>query len=288
MRRHAEYLIEVGCGDAVFRKALLLAFCRHHGGLFRLLRLRGCPCLSTSTKSTHSSRGRTSNTGCLPTHEGCSRGLRGSFSGQCARPARTHGRVAGRGAGREARGLVSLSTTCKADGSGLSVVDFVAENTIEIDHQKARITRMQKAWVSRQKHCTTWAKNQRVWMLTLTYAGTNRNWRPEHISRYLDGLRKWHYSRTGIKKFATSGWQSCKTRRHPLPRVCVAQLWPDPPKPDSAWKRRAHFKRPCGRMACQTGYVQHIPLPTLMKYASKGTSEGRFPWRSHQWCWWSR
>ena len=35
-------------------------------------------------------------------------------------------------------GLVSLSTTCK----GVSVVDFFTENTIEIDHQKTRLTRM--------------------------------------------------------------------------------------------------------------------------------------------------
>ena len=36
-------------------------------------------------------------------------------------------------------------------------------------------------------------------MQTLTYKGDNRQWRPEHISRYLDALRRWHYNRTGSK-----------------------------------------------------------------------------------------
>ncbi|PIG08627.1 hypothetical protein [Comamonas sp. 26] len=182
-------------------------------------------------------------------------------------------------AAREARGLVSLSTTCKADGSGLSVVDFMAENTIEIDHQKARITRMQKSvGISAKALHHLGEKNQRVWMLTLTYAGTNRNWRPEHISRYLDGLRKWHYSRTGIKKVRYVWVAELQKRGVIHYHVCV---WLNhgltPPKPDSAWKKKGAFQAPMWTHGMSNRVRATHPVAYLMKYASKGTSEGKFP-----------
>lgn len=182
-------------------------------------------------------------------------------------------------AAREARGLVSLSTTCKSGISGLSVVDFVAENTIEIDHQKARITRMQKSvGISAKALHNLGKKNQRVWMLTLTYRGTNRDWRAEHISRYLDGLRKWHYSRTGCKKVRYVWVAELQKRGVIHYHVCV---WLDngltPPKPDSAWKKKGAFQAPMWTHGMSNRVRATHPIAYLMKYASKGTSEGKFP-----------
>ena len=76
-----------------------------------------------------------------------------------------------------------------------------ADNCITIDPAQARVTRLRKGLgiAAKQLH-NMGARNQQIWMQTLTSAGTNKDWRPEHISRYLDALRKWHYARTGSKK----------------------------------------------------------------------------------------
>jgi len=182
-------------------------------------------------------------------------------------------------AAREARGLVSLSTTCKAGVSGLSVVDFMAENTIEIDHQKARITRMQKSvGISAKALHHLGKKNQRIWMLTLTYRGTNRDWRAEHISRYLDGLRKWHYSRTGCKKVRYVWVAELQDRGVIHYHVCV---WLNdgltPPKPDSAWKKNGQFQAPMWAHGWSNRMQATHPVAYIMKYATKGTSKGKFP-----------
>ncbi len=97
---------------------------------------------------------------------------------------------------RSASGLVSVSTTCR---SGSSVIDW-AQNCITIDPKQARVTRLRKGLgiAAKQLH-NLGPKHQQIWMQTLTYKGDNRDWKPEHISRYLDALRKWHYARTGSK-----------------------------------------------------------------------------------------
>ena len=182
-------------------------------------------------------------------------------------------------AAREARGLVSLSTTCKSGISGLSAVDFMAENSIEIDHRKARITRMQKSvGISAKALHHLGKKNQSVWMLTLTYEGDNRNWRPEHISRFLDGLRKWHYSRTGDKKVRYVWVAELQKRGVIHYHVCV---WLNdsltPPKPDRSWKKSGSFQAPMWGHGMSNRVKATHPVAYLMKYASKGTSEGKFP-----------
>lgn len=181
-------------------------------------------------------------------------------------------------AAREARGLVSLSTSCREKNSGLSVADFMAE-TIEIDHQKARITRMQKSvGVSAKALHHLGAKNQRIWMLTLTYRGTNRDWRPHHISRYMDALRKWHYSRTGSKKVRYVWVAELQKRGVIHYHVCV---WLDngltPPKPDSCWRMKGETQWPMWDHGMSNRVRAKHPVAYLMKYASKGTSEGKFP-----------
>ncbi|MFC4922564.1 MULTISPECIES: rolling circle replication-associated protein [Delftia] len=181
--------------------------------------------------------------------------------------------------GEKARsaGLVSLSTTCK----GVSVVDFFTENTIEIDNQKTRLTRMRKALgVSAKCLHNQGPKNQRVWMLTLTYAGTNRDWRPEHISRFLDGLRKWHYSRTGEKKVRYA-WVAELQRRGVIHYHVV--VWLDagltPPKPDRAWRARGVWQAPMWGHGMSNRVEAYAPVAYLMKYATKDVSkiQGGFP-----------
>lgn len=181
-------------------------------------------------------------------------------------------------AAREARGLVSLSTSCRIGNSGSSIADFIAD-TIEIDHQRARITRMQKSvGISAKALHHLGKKNQRVWMLTLTYRGTNRDWRAHHISRYLDGLRKWHYSRTGCKKVRYVWVAELQKRGVIHYHVCV---WLNngltPPKPDSAWKKNGVFQAPMWTHGMSNRVRATHPVAYLMKYASKGTSEGKFP-----------
>lgn len=180
--------------------------------------------------------------------------------------------------GRGAAGLVSLSTSCREKNSGLSVADFMAES-IEIDHQKARITRMQKSvGVSAKALHHLGAKNQRIWMLTLTYRGTNRDWRPHHISRYMDSLRKWHYSRTGSKKVRYVWVAELQKRGVIHYHVCV---WLDngltPPKPDSCWRMKGAMQLPMWEHGMSNRVRAKHPVAYLMKYASKGTSEGKFP-----------
>ena len=171
----------------------------------------------------------------------------------------------------EASGLVSLSTTCR--------VEYFDENTIEIDRDKARITRMRKSvGISAKALHNLGSKKQNVYMLTLTYAGTNRDWRPEHISRFLDALRKWHYSRTGSKKVRYV-WVAELQKRGVIHYHCV--VWLDagltPPKPDQPWRNKGAWMAPMWLHGMSNRVKAFAPVAYLMKYASKGNSEGKFP-----------
>lgn len=179
-----------------------------------------------------------------------------------------------------AAGLVSLSTTCRGEDSSDLVVDFMAENSIEIDHQKARITRMRKSvGVAAKALHNLGSKGQRVWMQTLTYGGSNRNWRPEHISRYLDALRRWHYSRTGSKKVRYVWVAELQQRGVIHYHVC---LWLEhgltPPMPDRGWRLKGAMQAPMWPHGMSNRLEAHAPVAYLMKYASKDTSkDGKFP-----------
>ncbi len=178
---------------------------------------------------------------------------------------------------RSASGLVSVSTTCK---SGSVVVDW-ASNCISIDPDQARVTRLRKSLgiAAKQLH-NAGAKNQRIWMLTLTYAGTN-DWRPEHISRFLDALRKWHYSRTGSKTVRYA-WVAELQQRGVIHYHVI--VWLDgaltPPKPDRAWRHPKHgMQAPMWSHGMSNRLESTAPVAYLMKYASKVESKniGGFP-----------
>ena len=171
----------------------------------------------------------------------------------------------------EANGLVSLSTSCREE--------FFSENTIEIDREKARLTRMRKSvGISAKALHNLGSKKQNVFMLTLTYRGNNLDWKPHHISRFLDGLRKWHYSRTGCKKVRYVWVAELQKRGVIHYHVCV---WLEPgltpPKPDRPWRNKGVWMAPMWLHGMSNRIKAFAPVAYLMKYASKGTSEGRFP-----------
>lgn len=183
---------------------------------------------------------------------------------------------------RAAAGLVSVSTTCK---SGSTVIDW-AENVITIDPKQARVTRLRKGLgiAAKQLH-NLGSKSQQIWMQTLTYAGDNRAWRPEHISRFLDALRKWHYSRTGSKTVRYAWVAELQQRGVIHYHVIVwLQAGLTPPKPDTAWRRTdrrgaVHWEPPMWPHGMSNRMRSTAPVAYLMKYASKIESKnvGSFP-----------
>ncbi|MFT4243637.1 MAG: hypothetical protein QM569_15300 [Acidovorax sp.] len=183
---------------------------------------------------------------------------------------------------RSASGLVSVSTTCK---SGLAVVDW-AENTITIDRHASRCTRLRKSLgVSAKSLHNAGPLTQRIWMQTLTYAGDNGNWRPEHISRFLDALRKWHYACTGVKTVRYV-WVAELQQRGVIHYHVVIWLAGHltPPKPDRFWKTRdkrgfLHWHPPMWPHGMSNRLKAHAPVAYIMKYASKIESKnvGSFP-----------
>ena len=169
--------------------------------------------------------------------------------------------------------------------SGSALLDF-AENTILIDHKQARVTRLRKGLgiAAKQLH-NQGSKRQQIWMQTLTYRGDNRNWRPEHISRYLDALRKWHYARTGSKKVRYA-WVAELQQRGVIHYHVIVWLEGGltPPKGDMPWKSKdrkgiTQWHPPMWPHGMSNRIKSTAPVAYLMKYASKIESKnvGSFP-----------
>lgn len=184
--------------------------------------------------------------------------------------------------GRAAAGLVSVSTTCRGLPSSIAWAD----NCITIDPDQARVTRLRKGLgiAAKQLH-NLGARNQQIWMQTLTYAGTNKDWRPEHISRYLDALRKWHYARTGSKKVRYA-WVAELQKRGVIHYHVI--VWLDgglvPPKADQSWKGAkvnglVQWHSPMWPHGMSRRDKSTAPVAYLMKYASKVESKtvGSYP-----------
>lgn len=183
---------------------------------------------------------------------------------------------------RSASGLVSVSTTCK---SGSVLVDW-AQNCITIDPKQARVTRLRKGLgiAAKQLH-NLGPRNQQIWMQTLTYKGDNRNWSPEHISRYLDALRRWHYARTGSKT-TRYAWVAELQERGVIHYHVIVWLSAGlvPPKPDTPWRRtdkrgNVSHEAPMWPHGMSNRMKSTAPVAYLMKYASKIESKnvGSFP-----------
>ena len=162
----------------------------------------------------------------------------------------------------------------------------MAENSIQIDPAQARVTRLRKGLgiAAKQLHNQGRA-NQRIWMQTLTYAGDNSQWRPEHISRYLDALRRWHYAVTGSKKVRYA-WVAELQKRGVIHYHVI--VWLDghltPPKADRPWRSRSTlglpvWNAPMWPHGMSNRLESTAPVAYLMKYASKVESKnvGTFP-----------
>lgn len=202
-------------------------------------------------------------------------------------------------AARSAAGLVYVSTTCKSDagqvethfaGETYSGPDQVAlawtDNVITIDRAACRIKRLRKSLsvAARSLH-NAGSRKQRIWMQTLTYRGDNSAWRPEHISRYLDALRKWHYAKTGSKKVRYA-WVAELQKRGVIHYHVIVWLEQGltPPKGDKPWSSidkagLKHWHAPMWPHGMSNRVVSTSPVGYLMKYASKIESKdvGGFP-----------
>ncbi len=98
-------------------------------------------------------------------------------------------------------GLVSVSTTHTGlFFSSEPVLKILADHCIVIDPQESRVRRLRKGvgvaakWI----HNTSGAPGQKV-MVTLTYSGTNADWRPTHMTAYVTCVRNWYSRLTGDK-----------------------------------------------------------------------------------------
>lgn len=184
--------------------------------------------------------------------------------------------------GRAAPGLVSVSTTCTSKSTAVNW----AANCITLDPAQNRVTRLRKGLgiAAKQLH-NLGGLDQQIWMQTLTYAGTNANWRPEHISRYLDALRKWHYARTGSKTVRYA-WVAELQKRGVIHYHVI--VWLDagltPPKGDMPWrstdrKGLVQWHPPMWPHGMSRRDKSTAPVAYLMKYASKVESKnvGSYP-----------
>lgn len=81
---------------------------------------------------------------------------------------------------------------------GLDTVIWFAENAVQIDRQKSRVTRMRKGIgiAAKQLHNAAPVRSVKV-MVTLTYDGTNANWAPTHLTSYMTCVRNWYKRLTG-------------------------------------------------------------------------------------------
>lgn len=175
---------------------------------------------------------------------------------------------------RAARGLVSVSTTCRDVPTAI----FWSENCITVDREQARITRLRKAVGMGAKALhNAGGHGQTKWLVTLTYDTKNTGttghlyWKPEQISRFLDAMRKWHYKRTGSKKVRYA-WVAELQQRGAVHYHVVVWLAKGMtlPKPDKqGWWPHGMSNR---KEATQ-------PIGYLMKYVSKVSTKnvGGFP-----------
>lgn len=98
---------------------------------------------------------------------------------------------------REAAGLVSVSTSGFDGLQSLPTVIRMADQTIEIDPQQARITRLRKSVGVVSKCFINLSEKPPTnnVMVTLTYRGDNTDWKPRHVSDYVRNVRSWFKDR---------------------------------------------------------------------------------------------
>lgn len=119
-------------------------------------------------------------------------------------------------AARSAAGLVSVPTTHTGLSAGLSGANVKADasalrrslNAFELDRAGRRHSGLRMAvGFAARAHDVCKPGRHRAWMVTLTYAGDNSDWRPEHLTRAMTAFRNW-----------------CKRQGLPCRYVWVAEL----------------------------------------------------------------
>lgn len=178
---------------------------------------------------------------------------------------------------RAAAGLVSVSTSCR----DVSVPVQWASDCITIDKAQARITRLRKGvGVGAKALHNAGPLGQSMYMLTLTYRGTNAAWNPKHISDFLHTLRTWYYGRTGTRKLRYT-WVAELQGRGVIHYHVVVWLEKGirPPFPDRPWRHKGTTKPPMWQHGMSNRIQAHAPIAYLMKYLSKINQKnvGSFP-----------
>lgn len=118
--------------------------------------------------------------------------------------AATHAAIAAStAAASEASGLVSVPTTpTRGLPSQLAEANVAAARealqravgAFQLDAAARRLMQLRMmVGMSSRAHAVTsnGAKSDRAWMVTLTYAGTNDDWKPHHLTRAMDAFRVW-------------------------------------------------------------------------------------------------
>lgn len=143
---------------------------------------------------------------------------------------------------RAARGLVSVSTSGFA---ALPTAMRWAEQCIKIDRMQSRVTRMRKG-VGVGAKCLLNLQGGDTGnnvMVTLTYRGTNADWKPRHVSDYIRKVREWFKDR-------------CPGER--LKYVWVAELQDGKRKADGQGRNVIHYHA-----------IFFLPAGVSMPYADK-------------------
>ena len=168
-------------------------------------------------------------------------------------------------------GLVSVLTTQTRRSEGLVPFRVAAAaqaahealGTFAIDSEaveKRRIARLRmQVGVAARQHCVQQGTGVECLMVTLTYAGTNADWRANHVRAFMDTVRHW-YKRRGLKcryviHYHVALWVPTGTK---LPKPDEAGWWPH------------------GMTRIE---VARAAVPYLLKYLSKDASKtlGAFP-----------
>ncbi|MDD0817250.1 hypothetical protein PSQ39_21630 [Curvibacter sp. HBC28] len=145
-------------------------------------------------------------------------------------------------------------------------------NTIEIDREAVRVSRLRKGagmaakWIN--LHST---KRENKVMVTLTYRGTNRDWKPHHISKYITTVRNWYARTTGGEKLRYV-WVAELQQRGVIHYHAVFWLRKGVTMPKAD-------KRGWWPHGMSNTIKAHHPVGYLMKYLSKTTQKtiGGYP-----------
>lgn len=170
---------------------------------------------------------------------------------------------------RAAAGLVSVSTTVPA---GKTVVIHAAEVVLRIDPAQARVTRLRKGiGVGAKALHNMGSSRDNKCLVTLTYRGDNRNWKPEQISLYIRLVRKWYERLTGGEKLRYC-WVAELQQRGVIHYHAVFWLKKGVTMPKA--DKRGWWPHGMSNTIKATA-----PIAYLMKYVSKTDSKniGNFP-----------